>query len=327
MNFKKILLVSAMMSAFGASSCFANELIDQTINNAVAAQQPNSFPAAGVPSRGAPQPTFPSQQGIGIQQQSTHQGIPVAQMPQGMPTGQAPTSEDRKSSAVISVLADKVNPFTGEPMTVEDRKNMLSAVSLDAQILDKQLEVAKKEGELKILPERVKNQLLVEQGGSVGQGGQSGINEQLLLQQQQNTEAEIERRVQEGVRKAELAKNYEIQTLQNQLKKKKSADAKMTLSYLGNAAGQKTAVIRVGDDDKKVKEGGVVAGWVVSQIDLDGQRVMLNKRGRFVSLDMKRGVSQIASSSKSSGSASGSYEGGDEPITPNLPNALPLPRL
>lgn len=314
MKFKNVMLVSAMMSAIGAGSCFANELIDQTINNFVAAQQPDLPSAVGGQPQGLQQPTLPAQQGVQPPQQQPF----VAQA--------GPSSDKGGVDSIVGVLADKTNPFTGEPVTVEDRKNMLSAVALDAQIIEKQLEVEKKRGELRMLPARI-DAAIAEQSGAGGQAGQPTVNEQLIMQQQ-NNEAEIERRVQEGVRKAQLEKEFEIQTLKTKLQKKQAADAKMSLSSVVEAVGKKIAIIRVGDTEKKVMEGGVVSGWVVSRIDTDTRSVTLNQRGRYVTLDMKRAVSQIASSSKSStATANGSYDNGNAPITPDLPNALPLPRL
>lgn len=311
MKFKNVMLVSAMMSAIGAGSCFANELIDQTINNVVAAQQPDLPSAVGGQPQGLQQPTLPVQHGVQASQQQPFvaQAVPSADI-----------------GGVVGVLADKTNPFTGEPVTVEDRKNMLSAVALDAQIIEKQLEVEKKRGELRMLPARI-DAAIAEQGGAGGQAGQPTVNEQLIMQQQ-NNEAEIERRVQEGVRKAQLEKEFEIQTLKTKLHQKQVADAKMSLSSVVEAVGKKIAIIRVGDTEKKVMEGGVVSGWVVSRIDTSARSVTLNQRGRYVTLDMKRAVSQITSSSKSStATANGSYDNADAPITPDLPNALPLPKL
>ncbi|EKP0310337.1 hypothetical protein ACTG16_23685 [Aeromonas sp. 23P] len=314
MMFKKVLLASAIMSALGSGSCFASELIEQTINNLVAAQQPEQSPSVVGQQQGIPQPTLPSQQGVAS----------VQQQPFVAPVQQE--QSDNSKASVVGVLADKTNPFTGEPMTVEDRKNILSAVTLDAQILEKQLEVAKKTGELKILPARIDNELAVASGGSGAQGGQPAIDQQLMMQQQ-NNEAEIEFRVQEGVRKAQLEKDYEIQTLKQKLQQKRVADSKMTLNSVADVLGQKIAIIRVGDKDQRVKEGGMVSGWAVSRIDTNSRSVTLSQRGRNVTLDMKKSVSQITTSKSSTGASGSSYDNGDSPITPDLPNALPLPKL
>lgn len=314
MMFKKVLLASAIMSALGSGSCLASELIEQTINNVVAAQQPEQSPSVGGQQQGIPQPTLPSQQGVAS----------VQQQPFVAPVQQE--QSDNPKASVVGVLADKTNPFTGEPMTVEDRKNILSAVTLDAQILEKQLEVAKKTGELKILPARIDNELAVASGGSGAQGGQPAIEQQLMMQQQ-NNEAEIEFRVQEGVRKAQLEKDYEIQTLKQKLQQKRVADSKMTLNSVADVLGQKIAIIRVGDKEQRVKEGGMVSGWAVSRIDTNSRSVTLSQRGRNVTLDMKKAVSQITTSKSSTGASGSSYDNGDSPITPDLPNALPLPKL
>jgi len=305
---KKILLLSAIVSVMGSGYCSADDIFEQTINNAMSAQQAN----VAVNQPVAPsQPSFPAQAG---QPAVSHAVI------------QSATSATTESNADLSVLADKVNPFTGEPMTVEDRKNVLSAVSLDAQILDKKLEVAKKQGELEILPTRIKNQLAVEQGAST-QGAQQDVQQQLALQAQVS-QAEIDRRVQEEVRKASLEKEYEIQTLKNNMKEKAKADSQMGLGYVGNVDGNKSAVIKIGNDDFRVKEGGPVgaSGWVVTNIDINNRKVTLNKRGRNVVLNMKRTVSYITTSAKPASNSTGYQDMGD-PIVPNMPNALPLPSL
>lgn len=243
-----------------------------------------------------------------------------------------PELKNEKRSADEVGQADKlsgqnVNPFTGESLTVEESKNKLSVVTLKSQILDKELEIAKKQGELDILPIRINNQKQIESTSSPVVGQQM-LQEQ-LVQQQQRSQEEINRRVQEEVRKVSMAKDYEIQTIKKQVSEKKKRDSEMKLSYIGNSAGDKSAVIRIGDNDLRVKEGGVVAGWNVASILPESGSVLLTKNGRQVSLGLKRSVSRVSNSSKTSdGTSDYGYQGAQEvPVMPNLPQQLPLPVL
>lgn len=228
---------------------------------------------------------------------------------------------------VNKLSGESVNPFTGESLTVEDGKNRLSVVTLESQILDKELEIAKKKGELDILPIRISNQKQIESTSSPVVGQQM-LQEQ-LVQQQQRSQDEINRRVQDEVRKVSMAKDYEIQTIRKQIVDKKKKDAEMKLSYVGNSDGDKSAVIRMGDKDLRVKEGGSVAGWNVSSINPDKRNVLLTKNGKSVSLGMGRTISRVSNSTKGgSESPDYGYQGGqDAPIMPNLPQQLPLPVL
>lgn len=219
-----------------------------------------------------------------------------------------------------------VNPFTGESLTVEDSKNKLSIVTLRSQILDKELEIAKKQGELDILPIRINNQKQIESTSSPVVGQQM-LQEQ-LIQQQQRSQEEINRRVQDEVKKVSMAKDYEIQTIKKQISEKRKKDSELKLSYIGNSDGNKSAVIRTGDKDLRVKEGGVVAGWIVSSINPENGSVLLTKGGRQVSIGLKRGVSRVSNSSKGSDASDYGYQSNqDAPVMPNLPQQLPLPTL
>lgn len=254
-------------------------------------------------------------------------GVNSGSVEQGKPELKSEKRSAEEVSQADKLSGQNVNPFTGESLTVEESKNKLSVVTLKSQILDKELEIAKKQGELDILPIRINNQKQIESTSSPVVGQQM-LQEQ-LVQQQQRSQEEINRRVQEEVRKVSMAKDYEIQTIKKQVSEKKKRDSEMKLSYIGNSAGDKSAVIRIGDKDLRVKEGGVVAGWNVASILPESGSVLLTKNGRQVSLGLKRSVSRVSNSSKTSDGASDyGYQGAQEiPVMPNLPQQLPLPVL
>lgn len=100
MKFKNVMLVSAMMSAIGAGSCFANELIDQTINNVVAAQQPDLSLCCRGNHKGSSNQLCLHNKVCNPQQQPF-----VAQA--------GPSSDKGGVDSIVGVLADKTNPSPG----------------------------------------------------------------------------------------------------------------------------------------------------------------------------------------------------------------------